>query len=101
MSSPAASLLLLVKNDINLHSPSPVSHAHLTSKEWCDLVFEGRNRDYGAYRIRQRTGKRYARALAVVLTLTLVLSVTYTAYAIYERYQVALALKDAARNWRS
>ena len=74
-----------------------MSQSHLTSKEWCDLVFEGRNRDYGAYRIRQRTGKRYARALAVVLTLTLVLSVTYTAYAIYERYQVALALKDASK----
>ena len=24
----------------------------LTSKEWCDLVFEGRNKSYGAYDLR-------------------------------------------------
>ena len=35
----------------------------LVSREWCDLVFEGRNRSYGAYRLRQEAGRRYARAL--------------------------------------
>lgn len=37
--------------------------ADLVSREWCDLVFEGRNRSYGAYRLRQEAGRRYARAL--------------------------------------
>lgn len=41
----------------------------LFSREWCDLIFEGRNKDYGAYRIRQRAGKRYRRALVCVLLL--------------------------------
>ncbi len=35
----------------------------LVSREWCDLVFEGRNHLYGAYRLRQEAGRRYARAL--------------------------------------
>ena len=35
----------------------------LVSREWCDLVFEGRNRLYGAYRLRQEAGRRYRRAL--------------------------------------
>ena len=39
----------------------------LVSREWCDLVFEGRNRSYGAYRLRQEAGRRYARALWGIL----------------------------------
>lgn len=35
----------------------------LFSQAWCDLVFEGRNKAYGAYRIRQRAGRRYALVL--------------------------------------
>ena len=31
----------------------------LTSKEWCDLVFEGRNKDFGAYVLRQSSSKRH------------------------------------------
>ncbi len=30
----------------------------LISKQWCDLVFEGRNKEYGAYRLRSHAGKR-------------------------------------------
>lgn len=33
----------------------------LLSKEWCDLVFEGRNKEYGAYVLRRDTGRRYKR----------------------------------------
>lgn len=41
----------------------------LLSKEWCNLVFEGRNKDYGAYLIRRTAGERYRRALLVVAVL--------------------------------
>lgn len=30
----------------------------LISKQWCDLIFEGRNKTYGAYRLRSNAGKR-------------------------------------------
>ena len=44
----------------------------LVSREWCDLVFEGRNQSYGAYRLRQEAGRRYWRALmAILFCLTL------------------------------
>jgi len=29
------------------------------SKEWCDLVFEGKNKSYGAYRMRRTSAKRH------------------------------------------
>lgn len=29
------------------------------SQEWCDLVFEGRNKNYGAYVLRRDAGRRY------------------------------------------
>lgn len=37
------------------------------SKEWCDMVFEGRNKAYGAYKLREQTGARYRRVLIIVL----------------------------------
>lgn len=42
--------------DINLNSP-----------EWCDIVFEGRNKTYGAYFLRQNSGKRIRIAFLVIV----------------------------------
>jgi len=30
---------------------------NLTSQEWIDLIFEGKNKSYGAYKLRQSSGK--------------------------------------------
>lgn len=38
----------------------------LYSRAWCDMVFEGRNRAYGAYVLRRNVGRRYRFALMVV-----------------------------------
>lgn len=46
-----------------------MSKIDLASREWCDLVFEGRNREYGAYRARANKGKFQLRALIFVLVL--------------------------------
>ena len=32
---------------------------NLSSREWCDLVFEGKNKDFGAYVIRTESTKRH------------------------------------------
>ena len=45
----------------------------LTSTEWCDLIFEGRNKAYGAYILRQKSAQRYRRAMIFVLALFLFL----------------------------
>ncbi|MDO4929779.1 MAG: energy transducer TonB [Bacteroidales bacterium] len=44
-----------------------MSKIDLISRGWCDIVFEGRNKDYGAYRMRARAGSRNVRALIVLL----------------------------------
>ncbi len=43
----------------------------LISKEWCDIVFKGKNRDYGAYKIRQESGRRNVIALAGIMIVLL------------------------------
>mgnify|MGYP000945671507 FL=1 len=32
---------------------------NLTSQEWIDLIFEGKNQDYGAYTLRKSSPKRH------------------------------------------
>lgn len=44
-----------------------MSKINLVSNDWCELVFEGKNKSYGAYRLRKSTGKRNAIALIVIL----------------------------------
>lgn len=39
----------------------------LTSKEWCDIVFEGKNKEFGAYEMREGSIKRHTRAVVIVL----------------------------------
>lgn len=46
-----------------------MSKIDLVSREWCDIVFEGRNKEYGAYRMRANAGKRQLRALLIVILL--------------------------------
>lgn len=43
----------------------------ILDKSWCDKVFEHRNKNYGAYRLRQTTGRRNATALGCLATLIL------------------------------
>lgn len=45
----------------------------LTSQEWIDLIFEGKNKNYGAYRLRQSSGKRHIYAFVVVIVVTIIL----------------------------
>ena len=44
-----------------------MSKIDLASKQWCDLVFEGRNKEYGTYRNRANKGKFQLRAIIIVL----------------------------------
>lgn len=45
---------------------------NLTSQEWIDLIFEGKNKSYGAYRLRQSSGKRHLYAFLVVVIVTII-----------------------------
>lgn len=39
----------------------------LSSREWCDLVFEGKNKDFGAYDLRTTSVKRHNKAVLYTL----------------------------------
>ena len=40
-----------------------MAYVDLTSKEWCDLVFEGKNKEFGAYEMRTTSTKRHNKAV--------------------------------------
>ena len=41
----------------------------LSSKEWTDIVFEGKNKDFGAYVMRKDSPKRHTTAVVIVLSV--------------------------------
>lgn len=44
----------------------------LTSSEWCELVFQDKNKGYGAYKLRAESGKRHTWAMGIVMVLAAV-----------------------------
>ncbi len=44
---------------------------NLTSEKWIDLIFEGRNKNYGAYTLRKNSPKRHTFSFLVVMLFTL------------------------------
>lgn len=50
----------------------------LSSKEWRDIVFEGKNKEYGAYEIRKNSNLRHNKAMiVVVIILALVFALAF------------------------
>lgn len=43
---------------------------NLNSSEWCDIVFEGKNKEYGAFVLRQTSWKRHLIAFGLVVLFT-------------------------------
>ena len=44
----------------------------LASSEWCQLIFEGKNQAYGAYKMRANSTKRHNLAMLAVLVIALI-----------------------------
>ena len=57
----------------------------LSSREWCDLVFEGKNKDFGAYVIRTESPKRHN--MAVLWTLIGAIAVAALAFGLVKANQ--------------
>lgn len=47
---------------------------NLNSSEWCDIVFEGKNKSYGAYEMRQSSTKRHLIAFGAMLLLVAIIA---------------------------
>lgn len=46
----------------------------LSSLEWIDLIFEGKNKEYGAYELRKASAKRHNRAMLVILIVLIAIA---------------------------
>ena len=49
-----------------------MSDLDLNSKQWCELVFEGKNHDFGAYEMRRDSAARHNKAMLIVTILAIV-----------------------------
>ncbi len=66
----------------------------LTRNGWCDLIFEGRNKQYGAYKLRTQTGKRNVKAIITIAILAALCIVLFYIKAGYDAYQAAHAKNE-------
>ncbi|MBP7212189.1 TonB family protein [bacterium] len=41
----------------------------LTSVEWCDVIFQGKNKEYGAYKMRMDSGKRHNWSMLIIVAM--------------------------------
>lgn len=69
----------------------------LTSKEWRDLVFADKNKEFGAYQLRKSSDRRHN--LAVLFTLiglviVFIMIIAWSKYSDYRAEQEALALQE-------
>lgn len=71
-----------------------MSKIDLISKGWCDIVFEGRNKEYGAYRMRARAGARNVFALIVLLAIILAIGVFVALKAVVSELAGGNEIKD-------
>lgn len=69
-----------------------MSKVDLIDKGWVDLVFEGRNQAYGAYRMRKNTGKRNAFAIVIVCALAALAFAAISLLAFIESRQEKVAI---------
>jgi protein TonB len=66
----------------------------LIDSNWADLVFEGKNKAYGAYVLRQETGKRNVKALVYVLIgIGIIFAVAYANLAIQNAMKSNVAVE--------
>ena len=66
----------------------------LISNEWSDMMFEHRNKEYGAYVLRRQTGRRNVISMVAVLLLFAAVMIFMIAKNAYEAYQKEHAVMD-------
>ena len=66
----------------------------LISNEWSDMMFENRNKEYGAYVLRRQTGRRNVISMIAVLLLFAAVMVFMIAKNAYDAYQKEHAVMD-------
>lgn len=67
----------------------------LTSKEWRDLVFENKNKEFGAYQLRKGSDRRHNLAVLFTLIGLVVVALLVVAYSAYSDYRERVAMEEA------
>ena len=67
----------------------------LSSKEWRDLIFEGKNKDFVAYKLRQGSESRHNKAFFYVLIGLVAVCLLIFGYMKYEAYKTQKAEEEA------
>jgi len=62
---------------------------NLTSKEWRDIVFEGKNKDFGAYVLRARSMRRHWIAIIGIILLLIAVAIAVISYSAYLDFKKA------------
>lgn len=65
-----------------------MANIDLTTNGWTDLVFEGRNKEYGAYKLRRQTPRRNIFSIVIIAVIALILIGIYVAKTAYDQYQL-------------
>ena len=73
-----------------------MSKIDLISSDWVDLVFEGRNKAYGAYRLRKSTTKRNILAMVAVVLLLIVAFTILTVKNFVDEQRAKVAMTQVA-----
>ena len=71
----------------------------LTSKDWRDIVFSNKNKEFGAYQLRAKSDKRHNMAVLytlIGLVIVLFLIFGYSKYSDYQAEKAALEAKEKA-----
>lgn len=73
-----------------------MSKIDLISSDWVDLVFDGRNKAYGAYRLRKSTTKRNILAMVAVVILLIVAFIILTVKNFVDEQRAKVAMTQVA-----
>ncbi len=71
-----------------------MANIDLTTNGWVDLIFEGRNKEYGAYKLRKQTPKRNIQSIIAIAILAVLFVGFYVAKSAYDQYQMSHQKND-------
>lgn len=72
-----------------------MANVDLNSNQWLALVFEGKNKEYGAYQMRQQSTRRHTIALIIVLCVVALVAIGLFINSKIQQYKLEQALKEA------
>ncbi len=74
-----------------------MANIDLTSRAWDDMIFEGKNKEFGAYQMRRKSDKRHNLAALFTLIGLFVVALAVWGFSIYNNWQAELRAEEEAR----